>query len=334
MQSRSFMILVTAVLAMAALLYWQSSNDVPADHEQPILPGLAAVLNDVVRVTITGAGNEVIATLERGDEQWTVTERDGYSADVGRLRTSLIALAEANIVEQKTADPTLHSRLGVEDLADPTASGREFAIETPTESFRLIVGNTGVRGGMAYARQPDSDRSYLISADLDPGNETTDWLRTELLDIPAARIVSVTITHADGEVLRVKKPTPDAAEFSVVDIPEGRELQYATILNPLTGVLTGLSLEDVARDAGAAGDEAPTTASFETLDGLVIVATVIEFDDGKRVVFSVEADESNEEAQRLRAELRARLDGWAYTLPSFKTDQLTRRMDDLLTPAN
>jgi len=361
MNSRSFIVLVTVVLAMAALLYWQSSNDTPEEVEPAILPGLAAVLNEVERVTVIGAGNETLATLERGDRYWTVAERGGYRADVGRIRKNLTALAEARIVEYKTADPALHTRLGVEELADPAAAGKEFFIATPSGSFRLIVGNSGTRGGMAYVRRPDDAQSFLVSAEFDPGDDTADWLRRDLLDIDAERIHRVTITHPDGEVLRIEKPTQDAAAFTVADMPEGRELQYATILNSLTGLLTDLTLDDVAvePDPGAplpidddSDESTPVGARFETFDGLVVDATVRE--GGRRVVFGVRADEAlavrflppgdaeddsveqasfaavSEEAQRLSETVH----GWVYTLPSFKTDQLVRRLDEILKPVD
>jgi len=352
MNSRSFTILLAAVLAMAALLYWQSPNDAPEDPPQPVLPGLAAVLNEIDRITVIGAGNVPIATLERGDRYWTLVERGGYRADVSRIRETLIALADAQIVERKTADPALYSRLGVEDLADTTATGKELVIESPATSFRLIVGNGGARGGMTYVRHPETAQSFLVSADLDPGDTTIDWLHRDLLDIAADRVHSVTITHPDGEVLRIEKPTPEAAEFTVVDMPAGRELQYPTILTSLTGVLTGLTLDDVAAAADATDDVQAVRARFETFDGLIIEATVRELEDGPRVLFSVNADPAlagrflppsdadgdsgdpvsfaaaSEEAQRLREVL----DGWIYALPSFKTDQLTRRREDVLRP--
>lgn len=352
MSSRSLSILVAAVLAMVALLYWQSSDDAPEDVAQPILPGLDEMLNDVERLTVIGAGNEATATLVRGDRHWTLAERDGYRADVGRIRKNLIALADARIVERKTADPMLHSRLGVEDVANAAATGKEFVIETPSDSFRLIVGKRGARGGMSYVRHPDADQTFLVSADLDPGDDTTDWLRRDLLDIAADRVYGVTITHPDGAVLRIEKTTREAADFTVVDMPEGRELQYATILDSLAGVLTGLTLDDVQADADEADDAQAVRARFETFDGLVIDATVREPGDGPRVLFRVRAEQAlaerflppsnadddssaissfaavGEEAERLNEVLN----GWVYTLPSFKTDQLVRRLDDIMKP--
>ncbi|MFQ5634569.1 MAG: DUF4340 domain-containing protein [Gammaproteobacteria bacterium] len=353
MNRRSFLILVAVVLVMVGLLYTQP-NDVRQRQQQRILPGLSAVLNDVEKVTVVGAGNEAIATLQRGDPFWTLAERDGYRADVGRIRRNLIALSEARVLEQKTTDPALHARLGVEDLADADATGREFIIEAPSGSFRLIVGNTDVRGGMAYVRRPDAAQSFLVSARLDPGDSTIDWLERDLLDIEAGRIHSVTVTHPDGEVLRIEKATREADAFTLADMPQGRELQYPTVLNPMSTLLAGLTIDDVAVAADVdEGDAAPVLVRFETFDGLVIEVRIAEADGEPRAGFTAVADEAlaaefaapdaaggrpgdglsvaavNEEAQRLNE----KFGGWSYTLPSFKTDQLTRRLEDVLKPA-
>ena len=66
-------------------------------------------------MTITGAGAQPVATLLRSDAIWSVVERDGYPADVEKVRHTLIGLAEARIVEAKTANPEFY---------DPTGRGR------------------------------------------------------------------------------------------------------------------------------------------------------------------------------------------------------------------
>jgi hypothetical protein len=354
MNNRSFIILICIVLVMVGLLYMQ-----PADFDQRpqqlIFPELAGALNDVNRITVTGAGDAAIATLTRGDEFWTLAERGDHRADVGRIRRNLIALSDARVVEVKTADPALHARLGVEDLSASDASGKSLVIEAPDETFELIIGATGVRGKMAYARRPGADQSFLISADLDLGDAPVDWLQRDLMDIEAGRVHSITLTHADGETLRIERPARNADELNVVGMPPDRELQYATILDSTAGVLSGLRFDDVARDDVARDDaatpESAVVARFETFDGLVVTATLTGTDDRKSVRFAAAASEElaarfaadeadADSAQQLSFDavgdeartLSERVNGWTYELPSFKTDQLGRRLEDLLQP--
>ena len=55
----------------------------------------------------------------------------------------------------------------------------------------------------------------------------------------------VTVTHPDGEVVSVAKADADQSNFDVEAMPEGRELQYASIANVMGTVLSNLGLQDV-----------------------------------------------------------------------------------------
>ena len=120
----------------------------------------------------------------------------------------------------------------------------------------------------------------------------------------------------------------------------------------------GLKLDDVEPAAGFdAGDTEATVASFETFDGLVIEVKSWQLDDRTVHAFAATAitpeptaepgdaadgDEQGAEAngptdaealalvQQEADSINARVNGWIYTTPSFKAEQFTRRMDDLL----
>lgn len=353
MSSRTFIILIAIILAMVALFYTTPSEF--DDIEQELfLPALKAGINDVDKITITGTNNEVVATVERGDTQWSVAERSGYPANVGKIRSNLIALADAMIVEAKTTDPALYERLGVQDLDQPDASGTRIDIDGPGQSISLIVGETGIRGNMAYVRATDSEQSYLITADLDLGAETADWLVREIINISSSEIRSVTISHPDGNSLGIEKSSRDETGFTVLDIPEGRELSYDSIADPIGGLLTALTLETVERASELdLGETDPIVARFETFDGRLIIADAYQLEDVTKVRFRVtadealaapspNADESSPDAEgqlttetfssvaAQAEELNARLDPWVFTLPSFKSDQLLKKTEDLL----
>ncbi len=76
MNSRSFVILLTLVLIMVALMY-SLPRDFGAGARSLLLPGLSSHVNDIERITITGAGEERVATLRRRSRQWTIDEQRG-----------------------------------------------------------------------------------------------------------------------------------------------------------------------------------------------------------------------------------------------------------------
>ena len=370
MTNRTVTVLAAALVVLGALaLIAQYDPQPPSPGGGLLLPELAGELDQVTQVTVVGAGAEPVATLQRGEDgNWSVAEKDGYPADLEKVHHTLISLAESRIVEPKTANPDFYDRLGVEDVASDDASGVAVTLAGTASPVDVIVGNTE-GASQRYVRIPEQAQSFLIDRDPQVGIETTDWLATEILAIPGPRIARVTVTHPDGEVVSVSKADPDQSNFDVEAMPEGRELQYASIANVMGTVLSNLGLQDV--EPLTDRDFPVTITQWTTFDGLAITAASIERDDEPWVVFRAEyrapaetpsedtvpgtdteqdaatedgtddapgdvaADESTAEDDTMDVaaeaqELNQRLAGWHYRIASYQFDQMTRRMDDLL----
>ncbi len=345
-------LLTLAGLLILAVSLTKLSKQPGGDVNQLLVPGLEAQLNDLARVRVIGAGNQAIATLSRAETAWELAEKSGYRADIGRIRGNLIALARARIIEQKTANPEYFDRLGVESVAGESASGVLIELDDLAEPVRIIIGDTGVGGDYAYVREAGENQSWLVSGAFDLPSESLDWLDREMLDIPTARIRAVTITHPDGEVLRIEKAAATDPNFVVPGIPDGRKLSYASVANAIAGVLAKLRLEDVqASSSLEAAEVTPTTIVFETFNGLLIdvsayslvdenwIQVAARLDEPPAPIASVDTDGAPDlsapEAAPIGDEverLNARLGGWAYTVASYKTEQLLKRIDDLLAP--
>ena len=360
MNQRNLLILFVA-LGLAALVAWLLGDEGTASlgEGDPVLPGLSAALNDVDSVIVKRAGDATLATLRRDESGWVIADRDEYPANFARIRQNLRGLADARIFESKTANPEFYERLGVRDIADPQATGTELDIQAPGNSARVIIGRTDEGGGsLAYLRRAGEAQTYLVTASLDLGSTAADWLDTAILDLPSTRVRSVQINHPDGEILAIAKPRTESTNYTVADVPKGRSLTYDGVANAIGAALAGLKLDDVEPAAGFdAGDTEATVASFETFDGLVIEVKSWQLDDRTVHAFAATAitpepaaepgdaadgDEQGAEAngptdaealalvQQEADSINARVNGWIYTTPSFKAEQFTRRMDDLL----
>ena len=336
MNHRTLIFLVLTIVVLGAIVLLNREGP-GSDEATTVLPGLDNALNELTQLTIRTAGNRTVTTLMRGAEQWTVAERGNYPADVGKIRQNLIALANATIVEQKTADPALYSRLGVEDIANDDATGVELEIDGPNGSYRIIIGKTGVRGDQAYARIPGAAGSLLIATKLDLGEEPTDWLDRAIIDIPSSDILRVTTIHPDGETVRIRNIDPDG--FVPVDLPADVKAIDTGVANSIGSVLTDLRLVDVSTRANAGFENiAAIISRFETRDGLIVITNVFKESDERWVGFEfIVADESqdnlaesdSEEAATRAAELQARFGAWLFVLADDKLDQLTYRRTDL-----
>lgn len=359
MSSRNVLILLAAVIVLVALvLYGQRGGS--GSSGKLFAPSLEAALNDIERVTITKANNETVVTLERKPDGWVAANKNGYAADIGKLRQGLRALAEAKILEQKTANPELYSHLGVEDISGEKAAGVAVTLTAKGKDLpTLILGNAD-GSKHRYVRRAGEAQSYLIDKNPEFARGVGQWLDAQIFDVRSDRIAQVTITQPDGQVVRISKPNKDAANYDVADVPKGRELLYPGVANVIGNSLRELNLEDV-EPAAASPPAKPAVVEFHTFDGLVVRAEGDKRGDASWVGFTASVDTA--QAARAAAatapappaegaaapadtskpaaapdpaaeaaRINAKVGPWRYKIATFQYDQMTRRLSDLLKP--
>lgn len=237
-------------------------------------PGLRDHLNEVASLAIAGAGNAALVTLEKSGEGWQVKEKGGYTADLGEIRGLLLKLADAKLLEPKTANEQRYTDLGVEDTAKPDAKSVLVTITGFGEPQRLIVGKSATRGGGTFVRRPDDKQSWLTAAQLTINKDPANWIERTITDIGSDRVKEATLTRPDGKVLRLFKQAGDA-NFKVADLPKGRQLSSEVAANSIGSALSALRLEDVqpAAQLKAPADGKVQRAQFNTFDGLTVDVT-------------------------------------------------------------
>jgi len=331
--------LLTLAVVTAALLLIAILVSGPGRHTDEsgalLLPDLRSTLNEIDHISIVGKGGINIASLDKDETQWTLAERGSYPVDLGKLRQLLITLADAIIIEEKTANPEFYDRLGVEDVAQEDASGHRIDLRGKTVNASIIIGNSN-SGTHTFARRAGEPESWLVSGLIELADDPVTWLDRDLIDIPATDIALVTITQPDSRVLQVVQISPEQPGFEVQNLPEGRELSYQGIAGTIGGALSNLTLDDVEAVTDAQPRQLdPVIARFETFDGLIVEVHSSEINDAIKVQFKafVSENAANSAAATEQADtLTARLAPWVYTLPAYQADQLVSRMDDLLLP--
>jgi hypothetical protein len=293
MSRNALIVLAVVLVVLGALAFFgQRGSSTAPTAGGPILPGLQAALNDVGEIKITKAGGETVATIEKHADGWTVAEKGGYAADVAKLRQNLRALAEAKILETKTANPAFYDKLGVQDLKDDKATGLGVAISAPDKDFGTLILGDAKGSKQRYARRANEAQSYLIDRDPSFPKTAAQWLDAVILDVRGNRVREVTIKHPDGEVVTISKLNPDEMNFEVALIPRGRELLYPGVANVIGNSLRELNLEDVEKADGTTPDK-PVQVEFRTFDGLIVRAVGAKRGDDAWVSFtaSVDADQ-------------------------------------------
>ena len=364
MNAKTLTLLSVVTLGFGALAVYVVTGSRPETTAQakagtPLFAGLRERVNDVAAVRVTTADETY--TLERGEAGWGLREKGGYPVDVDKVKALVVGVSELELVEEKTGNPALFARLGVQD---PGAEG-----DAPSKRVELLDAGGAtladlVVGRDVQARGAGERHLYVRRSDGGPALEASGRVRVDegssaLLDREIAklerkRVARVTTVHPDGEVLRVERPSPDVADFTVADLPEGAELSWPGVAGGVAGALEYLSLEDV-RPADSPFDEAAAVRTrFEAFDGLVVETESL--DEEGRVVLRVHASfepslrqaepvgppdaegeapaapdlKPAEEVEAEVAEINARVGRWLYVVPGYAGSNLRKRLTDLL----
>jgi hypothetical protein len=276
MTSRRLLILgALALVAIVAafLLANHRSGTSGSALSTAFYPDLKLQADAVDAVRIYKAGDARAVELIRADSNnWTVTERNAYAADATKIRKLLLALAQAKPVEQKTSNPDQYVKLGVEDVAQPAASGVRIELHGQKTPVNVIVGKPGNGPQAMYVRRAGEPASWLINEVIDTSSSPDAWLRKEIIDVPADRMQSAAIAIGGEKAYNVTKQSRADADFKVDAVPKGKELNSPAAANGVASALTALTLADVipAKDLAAEKPAAHTT--LKTFDGLVVDA--------------------------------------------------------------
>jgi len=264
-------LLTAALIGAAIYVSTARRTDRAAGVGEPLYPALEASLDEVTSIRIRGPGEATAVTLERVESGWRVAERAGYPADVSRVRTLLLGLAQARTIEPKTTLPANYPSLGVEDLATPGATGTGIELEGPATPAALIVGKSpGARS--SYVRRKGEAASWQIGTALTVERDPAKWLATELLEIGADRIQSAEFTTDGKHRWTASKASRADQSFRITGkSASGSASSPDSSTDRVATALAGLRLVDVRPAKDAAKDKpAAATATYRTLDGLVV----------------------------------------------------------------
>ncbi|HWT14479.1 MAG TPA: DUF4340 domain-containing protein [Patescibacteria group bacterium] len=296
----------TAVAVVLAL--WASTSRGPTDEVaevgEPLVKGLRESINEVTQLRVVEAGDKAVVTLQRAADGWTVAERSGHPADIAKVRETLIRFAEAILIEAKTASPERHAVLGLEDVAKPDAKGIRVEIDGKVAA-KLVVGTYSMQGDGSFVRRNDEAQSWLAKGNLVADRQVSNWLAKDIVDIASDRIMRVEVLR-DGKSFAVVKSSPEASNYSVENLPAGRELLSEYEANGIASVLAGLKFDDVAKVESAVPD--PTSmvvATFRTFDGLIIEITGFASEGKRYATFKASVDASRAEIAAKAAQLNA-----------------------------
>ena len=330
---------VTLVIGVAAFFISTEQTEQVEDQEsgQTFLSGLSNEINSVDQIVISEKTGKL--HLKQDNGKWILLEKSSYPADFGKIKQLLLSLSDLKTIESKTSKPESYGRLGVQKPGEPgDVESRQIDLLDKAGNVisSIIVGKAKVDrapGGKPsfYARKPSEEKSWLLSGELAINLSQTDWLDKSIINLSSQRIKSVDIKNADNDEVNIAKSAADDKNFKIVNLPKNAEMKSESIANPIATSLQNLTFEDVqSRASFNLTDKKSVVVTFETFDGLTIIADIVTQKDKHYILLDARFAGKDEKLQNEAKELNARFAEWVYEIPEFKAKAFSKSMQDLL----
>jgi hypothetical protein len=312
---------------------------------------------------LKGSATPTVTVHKQGD-QWTVTQKADYPADVSKVRKLLLALSETKIREEKTSNPDNYSVIGVEDPLKAGAGGSQIELLAKSGKIDVIVGKSAGQGN--FVRRPAEKTSYLAEPGISFEAEPRFWIDTHLLDIDNAKIQSIELKPATGGAYTLRRVTePAKATAAKAPAPATADAKAPDAKTPAPATadaktpaaapapappppVTKWVLDGVpgGRQANDSDSLAPLPSTFTSVTDEDVAQTgdidfskptilTLTLSDGSVITLtgaSVGDKRWIQVAAPKDAALTAKANGRAFEIASYRYDQMFRPLEQLLVP--
>ena len=220
-------------------------------------------------------------TLDRKEDGWVIVERDGFPADIAKVRDFVVKAISLKVAQTEPVGEKDRARLNL----DASATQVEFGGSDGKPLAKMIVGRKVFRsepenpekalGDGRFVMLPGDDTRVVMISDplVQASAKTADWIDRRAFQIEKVKMLEV--RYPGGEGWRVER-AGENAEWKLADQKPGERVDSSRA-NAATYSLGLLDLADVAaKDASpqATGLDKPTRLSARTLAGVSYVVLV------------------------------------------------------------
>ena len=327
------LVVLLAVLGGAALLYQnQESARRPANSAtlgQKVLPDLKAA--DIASMRIVEP--KATLTLRRGDQGWTLAERDGFPADFGKVREFVLKAIELKIGQSEPIGEADRARLSLDEPgknAETAGTLVEFGGADGKAIAKLIVGKKYFKREVEnpdrtpadgrYVLRPDNPGTVLLVSDpLAQANaRSASWIDRNAFKIE--KVKTLEVRYPDGSAWRIER-SGDNADWILSGAKPGEKLEISKA-NAASYSLGLLELADVAPpEAKDTGLDQPTLINASTLTGLTYAVKIGRLEgENYYVSFTSSGDQPRDKL----------LSRYVLLVPKSKLDDTLKKRSELL----
>lgn len=344
MSARALAVLVIllVVLGGGALLYQrQQAAERPQNAAllgQPLFKELRAA--DIVAIRIVEPKSTL--TVEQKDDGWVIRERDGFPADVAKVRQFVVKMLELKVGQTMAIGEKDRARLNL----DGSGTQVELDGQGGKPLGKLLVGkkyfkrevenpDKAAADGRFVALPGESGTVYIVSDALaQASTRSADWI--DRTSFQVEKVKSLELRMPDGSGWQIER-SADNADWKLAGAKAGEKLDIGRA-NSASYSLSLLELADVApKDAKDTGLDDATQINATTLDGLAYRIRVGKPEgDNYYVRFSssgtVEGKDDDERIRKLKARLprEKRLSDYLLLIPRSKLEDTLKPRAELL----
>ncbi len=344
MSARGLAVLVVLLIILggAALLYQrQQASERPQNADvlgRVLLKELRAA--EVAAIKVSEPKSAL--TVQRKDEGWVILERDGFPADVAKVRDFVIKLLELKIGQSAPLGAQDRARLLLDDSGTrvelDALDGKPLAVLIVGKKyFKREVDNPDKASadGRFVALPKEPGTAYVVGDPLTQAStKSADWIDRSSFQVEKVKTLEVRFPDGSGWTIERAGDNPD---WKLAGAKPGEKLDVGKA-NSASYSLSLLELADVApKDAQDTGLDKPTLISASTLDGLAYEIRVGKaLGDNYYVKFSsagtVAGNDDDERIKKLKARLprEKRLSDYVLLIPKAKLDDTLKPRAELL----
>jgi hypothetical protein len=300
----AILVLLLVFLGGAALiLQRQETAQRPANAGglgQRVLKDLKAADVAVIRIVEPKSA----LTLQRKDDGWVIAERDGFPADMAKVREFVVSAIELKVGQSEPIGEKDRARLNL----DLSGTQVELAGADGKALAKLIVGKKYFKREPENADKAPADGRFVMRPDepatvytvSDPlpqaSARTADWI--DRSGFKVEKVKTLEVRYPGGEGWRIER-TGDNADWKLAAAKPGEKLDIPKA-NAASYSLGLLELADVApKDAKPGGEmrglDKPTVINATTLAGVSYSIKVGRLEgDNYYVAFTSSGDQPRE----------------------------------------
>ncbi len=336
-------VVLLVVLGGGALVYYQQEKAQRPQNVGTLGRSLFKDLKaaDIAAIRIVEPHSAL--TVQRKDERWVLAERDGFPADVAKVREFVLQVLALKVGQSEAIGDKDRARLNL----DASGTQVEFAAADGKALGKLVVGKKYFKrevdnpararaDGRFVALPAEAGTAYLVSDPLVQASaKSADWI--DRASFQVEKVKTLELRFPDGGGWRIERDA-DNSDWRLAGAKPGEKLDTSRA-NAASYSLSLLELADVApKDAKDTGLDDPVAINATTLDGLAYSIKVGKLaQDNYYVSFSSSGTpaKNDKDAERLK-KLEERLPRekllaqYVLLIPKSKLEDTLKKRGELL----